>query len=128
MNYIPDNPLVVQGDLTILLEVHSPQFRDVRRYVYRWGDSADGASLELLPRGESGATPAPNKYVEVPLLYGLTLLRHTQDGDDDRAFLDAFVERALGAGHLDGINWAEAMVGLRVTLAADNGFYSQAEA
>ena len=124
---ISDDPQALAASETgLIIEVHSPQFRDERRYAYRWGDSADAASLELLPRGDA-PPPSPNKYVEIPLLYGLTLLRHTQPADDDRAFLDGFVERCLSAGHLEGINWADATIGLRITLAADNGFYSQAD-
>ena len=93
----------------LLIEVHSPQFRDVRRYAY------DHGRLGQVPFG--GKTPSPNKYVEVPLLYCLTLLKEMQG----EAFLEAAIARAQGAStHTGGL------VGLRVTLAADNGFYSQA--
>jgi len=98
----------------MLIEVQSPQFRDTRRYEYR-----PGAPEPLAPRLLPGASnvPKPNRYVEVPLLYGLTLLGELSGAN----FFDATVAAARAAG------WTQpGIVGLRVTLAADNGFYSQA--
>lgn len=99
----------------LLVEVHSPQFRDVRRYMY------DGASLEPVP--VDGKIPSPNRYVEVPLLYCFTSLKETQGGD----FFALAVARAKAAGCevLPSDN-SGSVLGLRITLAADNGFYSQA--
>ena len=113
----------------MLIQVHSPQFRDERRYVYKWGSSATEASLELAPpRTEGEVVPSPNKYVEVPLLYCLTLLRYRHGGSGG-AFFEEAVGRASTAGPLveempPGA--AATVVGLRITLCADNGFYSQA--
>ena len=98
----------------MLIEVQSPQFRDTRRYEYQ-----PGAPEPLAPRLLPGASsvPKPNRYVEVPLLYGLTLLGELSGAN----FFDATVAAARAAG------WTQpGIVGLRVTLAADNGFYSQA--
>jgi phosphomevalonate kinase len=110
----------------LVIEVHSPQFRDERRYVYRWGSSAADATLELLPRVD-GPAQSPNRYVEVPLLYGLTLIRHRHGHmEDGGAFFREAVERAVAAGQLAAAGTGEAAIGLRITLCADNGFYSQA--
>lgn len=105
----------------LVVQVHSPQFRDERNYLYRWGASPSAAALDLLPPNDGSPTPSSNKYVEVPLLYCLTLLRHQHGGDCD--FLEAAVERAARTG-ATGLDSAAA-VGLRIVLCADNGFYSQ---
>eukprot|EP00966_Prymnesium_polylepis_P074483 1728939-Prymnesium_polylepis.1 len=97
----------------LVIDVYSPQFHDHRRYAFRWdGDSR----LEPLP--VDGVVPSkPNKYVEIPLLYTLALLRALR-GD---GFVEATVAAAQGAGWACG----DSAVGLQVVLAADNGFYSQ---
>ena len=123
----------------LMIEVHSPQFRDVRRYMYATGeesgDGTDNASLLLL-RPDGSAAKASNKYVEVPLLYGLTLLREMHaargNGTDSRGlqFWHAAVARAKttdgSALPAHGRDSDGVVLGLRITLAADNGFYSQA--
>ena len=97
----------------LVIDVHSPQFSDHRRYVFR----SDGESrLEPLPLSEGAKIPKPNRYVEVPLLYTLALLRALL-GD---GFVEATVTATRGAG------WScKGTAGLEIVLAADNGFYSQ---
>lgn len=99
----------------LLIEVRSPQFHDERRYVYRWDAPPEDASLELQPPPSGGEPPSPNRYVEVPLLYGLTLLRYLRG--------DGFLKETLGDS---GARSPSGVRGLRITLGADNGFYSQA--
>ncbi len=97
----------------IAIKVRSPQFRDERIYTY-----APGASppLSICPPAGGGSPPSANRYVEVPLLNGLTLLGATKGAD----FFEAAVARAREAG------WTPAgATGLSITLQADNGFYSQ---
>ena len=102
----------------LVVETFSPQFRDRRRYLFTGGGvlpSDAPAALTPLP-GADGKVPRENRYVEVPLLYSLSLLR---------ALLGpSFVDFAATAARAKG--WAHAgRVGLQVILAADNGFYSQ---
>ena len=99
----------------LLLEVHSPQFCDVRRYLYK--PSAPTPLMVLC--WPNNAEPPSNRYVEVPLLYGLTLIR----GACGASFFEAALATARSSG------WTgetKGVVGVRVTIAADNGFYSQA--
>ena len=114
------------GEAQLLIEVQSPQFQDVRRYRYEdQGSDVASAELVLLPSVSNGKTPSNNRYVEVPLLYCLTLLRELHGGCGARAFFDAAVARACGSGELQ-VAQGGGIVGLRMTIAADNGFYSQA--
>ena len=103
-------PLAAGG---LVIDVHSPQFHDHRRYVFRF----DGESrLEPLPLGGGATLPKPNRYVEVPLLYTLALLRALL-GDD-------FVASTVNAARCEG--WrCKGTAALEIVLAADNGFYSQ---
>ena len=78
----------------MVIEVHSPQFRDERRYVYRWGSTVAEASLELLAPRSRGAAPAANRYIEGPLLYCLTLLRHRHAASGGAVGGAAFFEDA----------------------------------
>lgn len=100
---------------SLLIEVHSPQFDDERRYVY---EPTASTPLAPTPRADGTAPPPTNRYVEVPLLYGLTLLTELRGS--------GYVAEAVKASRAAG--WASlgGTVGLRVTLAADNAFYSQA--
>ena len=59
------------GD-AIVIEVFSPQFRDHRRYAFRRLPS--GVEIEPLPLREGEPLPRVNRYVELPLLYSLSLL------------------------------------------------------
>ena len=90
----------------MIVEVHSPQFGDVRSYAFTNG------ALELLP-DRDGRTPKANRYVEVPLLYALVLYR--------QHFEAALRPESSKTDDAD----ASMSVGLRITLGADNGFYSQ---
>ena len=119
---LADAPAAAASESGIVIEVHSPQFRDERRYVYTWGASAAEASLDPLPPCGGGKLPKPNRYVELPLLYGLTLARHRHGGSGGGFFSDA-VERAALAGMVSADDGTA--IGLRLTLCADNGFYSQ---
>lgn len=38
MAYVPENPLIVQGDSSVLLEVHSPLFREARDHLARFAE------------------------------------------------------------------------------------------
>ena len=100
---------------SLLIEVHSPQFDDERRYVY---EPTASTPLAPTPRADGAAPPPTNRYVEVPLLYGLTLLSELRGS--------GYVAEAVKASRAAG--WASlgGTVGLRVTLAADNAFYSHA--
>ena len=101
------------GD-AIVIEVFSPQFRDHRRYAFRRLPS--GVEIEPLPLREGEPLPRVNRYVELPLLYSLSLLN---------ALVGAtFFERAVMAAKEAG--WkCNGSPGLQIVLAADNGFYSQ---
>lgn len=94
----------------IEIDVFSPQFSDHRRY--RFDTNGPDPRLVALPLTAGASLPKPNPYVEIPLLYVLTL---AFQGDRDFAAATAarFGLRG-GAG-----------VRLEVTLAADNSFYSQ---
>lgn len=87
----------------IAISVVSPQFGELRRYVYASGPAGEGPSLRAV--GESAQRP--NRYVEVPLLYTLTAAR-------------ALMARSSTSGGAP-----PAAMALDITLAADNGFYSQ---
>ena len=112
-----DAPAIAASAAGFVIEVHSPQFHDERRYVYQMGASAAEASLD--PLVLDATPPKPNRYVELPLLYGLTFLRYRRG---DGFFVEA-VERAARAGKVAPVG--APAVGLRITLCADNGFYSQ---
>jgi phosphomevalonate kinase len=86
----------------IAISVASPQFGELRRYVYASGPAGDNPSLRAV--GESAQRP--NRYIEVPLLYTLT------------------AARALASLRAPG-GAPPAAMALDITLAADNGFYSQ---
>jgi len=86
----------------IAISVASPQFGELRHYIYASGPAGEEASLR--PVGDGAHRP--NRYVEIPLLYALT------------------VARALTATS----RARTAPLALDITLAADNGFYSQVAA
>ena len=101
------------GD-AFVIDVHSPQFRDHRRYAFR--RLATGVQLDPVPLAEGSPLPRANRYVELPLLYSLSLLCALL-GDD-------FVERTVAATRQAGWDCTHSP-GLQIVLAADNGFYSQ---
>ena len=89
----------------IAISVASPQFGELRRYVYASGPAGEEASLR--PVGDGAQRP--NRYVEIPLLYTLTTARALT--------VTAHSSRAMAPP-----------LALDITLAADNGFYSQVTA
>lgn len=97
---------------TLLVEVHSPQFREYRRYLFGWDPSP---TLQPLPRRHAPAA-SPNRYVENALLYSLSLVRERLG--------EGFLEATLAATKEAGWH-APASPALQVVIAADNPFYSQ---
>ena len=100
----PPAAAALPGEVEV--SVASPQFGELRHYVYSSGPAGEDASLR--PAAGTAAQP-PNRYVEVPLLYAITAAR-------------ALAAAAAPAG-------SEPVpppppLALEVTLAADNGFYS----
>lgn len=100
----PPAAAALPGEVEV--SVASPQFGELRHYVYSSGPAGEDASLR--PTAGTAAQP-PNRYVEVPLLYAITAAR-------------ALAAAAAPAG-------SEPVpppppLALEVTLAADNGFYS----
>jgi len=113
MAYAPDNPLIVQSDLTILLEVQSPKFADARdallgfaelvkspEYVHTWrltdlslwnaaaaGHGADEV-IDVLERFAKYPVPAsvPERIRSAVKRYGA--LRLVQDGEHLRLEAD----------------------------------------
>ena len=102
---IGDEPALRRAVLDI--DVCSPQFDDHRRYRY----DAARATLEPVPL-DGRAAPRPNRYVELPLLYTLQLVRSLRG--------EGFIEELLRRRGAHG-----GAPTLEVTLAAENGFYSQ---
>jgi len=100
--------------INVHISLASPQFGELREYVFSSGRAGEGASLRA---ANSTAAAATNPYVELPLLYGLTLARALRERRSDGRLARSARGRPL----------AESGRGVRlvVDLAADNGFYSQ---
>ena len=65
MQYDPSNPLIVQGDRTILVEVDNERYAQARDAVGAAGldDVADGVAIEIV-RAETAAVAAVDLQVE----------------------------------------------------------------
>ena len=90
----PPAAAALPGEVEV--SVASPQFGELRHYVYSSGPAGEDASLR--PTAGTAAQP-PNRYVEVPLLYAITAARALAA---DAVYAPAAAVERGSAGDLQG--------------------------